>query len=46
MLQVCGKWICKPLEIIYKETISMGVFPPEQKKGNIVPIYKKTTNND
>ena len=41
MLKICGNTICKPLELIFKHALSTGVFPPERKKGNIVPCYKK-----
>ena len=40
MLKICGSTIYKPLEIIFKEAISTGVFPSEWKKKNIVPIHK------
>ena len=42
MLKICGNDICKPLELIFKEVLTTGVFPPEWKKGNIVPCYKKS----
>ena len=41
MLKICGKSICRPLELIFSECISNGVFPSEWKKGNVVPIHKK-----
>ena len=41
MLKVCGHTICKPLELIFKQVLTTGVFPSEWKKGNIVPCYKK-----
>ena len=41
MLKICGSTIYRPLEIIFKEALSTGLFPSEWKKGNIVPIYKK-----
>ena len=41
MLKICGNTICKPLELIFKQALTTGVFPSEWKKGNIVPCYKK-----
>ena len=41
MLKICGSTIYRPLEIIFKEALSTGLFPSEWKKGNIVPIHKK-----
>ena len=41
MLKICCNSICKPLEIIYKECLSLSLFPLEWIKGNIVPIHKK-----
>ena len=41
MLKSHGKLICRPLELIFNEYISNGVFPSEWKKGNAVPIHKK-----
>ena len=41
MLQLCGNSICKPLELIFQQAMESGSFPPEWKKGNVVPIHKK-----
>ena len=41
MLKICGNAICKPLEMIFTEALTSGLFPSEWKKGNIVPIHKK-----
>ena len=41
MLKICEDTICKPLEIIFKQALTTGVFPSEWKKGSIVPCYKK-----
>ena len=40
MRKICGNSICKPLEIIYKEYLNLGLFPLEWKKGNVFPIHK------
>ena len=42
MLKICGKCICRPLKQILTEFVSNGVFPAEWKKGNVVPIHKKS----
>ena len=41
MLKICGKSICRQLELIFNECVSNGGFPSEWKKGNVVPIHKK-----
>ena len=41
MLKICDDTVCKPLEIIIKQALTTDVFPPEWKKDNIVPCYKK-----
>ena len=40
MLKICGDTICKPLELIFKQFLTAGVFLSELKKANIVPCYK------
>ena len=41
MLKICGDFICKPLDLIFKQALTTGVFPSEWKKDNFVPCYKK-----
>ena len=41
MTEICGSSIYEPLELIFKEVLSTGLFPSNWKKGNIVPIHKK-----
>ena len=41
MLQLCGNSICKPLELIFKQSMESSYFPSEWKKGNVVLIHKK-----
>ena len=41
MLKICGNTICKPLELIFKQALTTGVFSSEWKKVNIVPCCKK-----
>ena len=40
MLKLCGKPICKPLDLIFQSCIKQGKFPTEWKKANIVPVHK------
>ena len=37
MLKMCRDTICKPLELIFKQALTTGVFTSEWKKGSIVP---------
>ena len=39
MLKLCGSSIYGPLELIFKEALSTGLFPSNWKKGNIVLIH-------
>ena len=32
MLKICGDIICKPLELIFKQALTTGVFPSKRKK--------------
>ena len=40
MLKIYGSSIYDPLELIFKEVLSTGLFPSNWKKGDIVPIHK------
>ena len=42
MLKICGDSIYEPLETIFRQALLTGVFPSEWKKGNIVPVHKKS----
>ena len=42
MLKIWGDSIHEPLEIISTQALLTGVFPSEWKKGNIVPVHKKS----
>ena len=42
MLRICGDSIYEPLEIILRQALLTGTFPSEWKKGNIVPVHKKS----
>ena len=41
MIKTCGKSTCKPLELIFSQSIGTGYFLLEWKKANVVPVYKK-----
>ena len=41
MIKICGKSLCKPLEMIFKSCIIKGEYPSEWKKANVVPVHKK-----
>ena len=41
ILTLCGKSICKPLDLIFQSCIKHGEFPTEWKKANVVPVHKK-----
>ena len=41
MIKLCGKSICKPLSIIFKDCLNEGKFPHEWKKADVVPVHKK-----
>ena len=41
MMKLCGKSICKPIDLIFQGKIKHGKFPTEWKKANVVPVHKK-----
>ena len=41
ILKICGSSIYGPLELIFKEALSTGLFPSDWRKGNIVSTHKK-----
>ena len=41
MIKICGKSICKPLQLIFSQFIDTGSFPLEWKNANAVPVHKK-----
>ena len=43
MIKLCGKSITEPLSIIFKTSIQSGIFPKTWKKGNVVPVHKKSS---
>ena len=42
MLKICGDSIYEPLQTIFRQAFLTGVFSSEWKKGNIVPVHKKS----
>ncbi len=43
MIRICDFSIVTPLKIIFQNCLENGVFPKIWKKGNIVPIHKKSS---
>ena len=41
MLKLSDDSLCRPLELIFKDCLTNGIFPSDWKKGNIVPVHKK-----
>ena len=41
MLKICGNSLRRPLELMLNNCLACGIFPPDWKKDNIVPVYKK-----
>ena len=44
MIKMCCDSIAIPLMIIFNTALNTGVFPDLWKKGNIVPVHKKTVS--
>ena len=43
MIQLCGNTLTNPLLIIFKNALTSGTFPDSWKKGNVVPVHKKSS---
>ena len=41
MLKLSDDSLCRPLELIFKDCLTNGIFPSDWKKGSIVPVHKK-----
>ena len=41
MLKIYGNSLCRPLELIFNEWPTNGIFPSDWKEGNIVSLHKK-----
>ena len=45
MMQLCGKEIILPLQLLFKSMLEEGIFPDDEKKSNVVPVDKKESTN-
>ena len=45
MVKLCNLTITKPLSVIYKNCLQQRVFLDNWKKGNIIPVHKKSSKN-
>ena len=41
MIKICDESIVEPLYLIFENCLKSGVYPPQWKKANIIPIHKK-----
>ena len=41
MIQLCGKEIILPLQLLFKSMLEEGTFPEDWKKSNVVPVHEK-----
>ena len=41
MIKICGKSICKTLQLIFSQCIDTGSFPLQWKKASVVQVHKK-----
>ena len=42
ILTLCGKSICKPLDLTFQSCIKHGEFPTKWKKADVAPVRKKS----
>ena len=45
MIQLCGKKIVLPLQLLFKSMLEEDIFPEDWKKSNVVPAHKKESKN-
>ena len=45
MIQLCGKEMILPLQLLFKSMLEEGIFPDDWKKSNVVPVHKKESTN-
>ena len=45
MIKMCQQTITLPLAIIFKKSILICIYPEIWKRGNILPVHKKKSNN-
>ena len=41
MIQLCGKELCKPLQLIFQNILRTSIFPDQWKEANVTPVHKK-----
>ena len=41
MIQLCGKELGKPLQIIFQNILRTSIFPDQWKEANVTPVHKK-----
>ena len=45
MIQLCGKEIVLPLQLLFKSTLEERIFPEDTKKSNVAPVHKNESKN-
>ena len=45
MIQLCGKEIVLPLQLLFKSMLEKGLFPEDWKKSNVVSVHVKESKN-
>ena len=45
MIKLCGKKIVIPLKLVFRSMLEEDVFSDDWKKSNVVPVYKRDSNN-
>ena len=45
MIQLCGKDIILPLQLLFKSMSEEGILPDDRNKSNVVPVHKKESTN-
>ena len=45
IIQLCGKEIILPLQLLFKSMLEEGIFADDWKKSNVVPVHKKESTN-
>ena len=41
MIQLCGKELCKPLQLVFQNILRTSIFPDQWKEANVTPVHKK-----
>ena len=44
-IQLCGKEIVLPFQLLFKLMLEEGIFPDDWEKSNVVPVHKKESTN-